>query len=66
MRCCLFLNVAVTAEFSKGGAVVGTYVVGPHRSDPEAVRLFDSLIPGRAQPADEQMPKAAGEIDSQH
>lgn len=53
----LAMGGVAIGHYAKGGAVVGTYVVGPHRSDPEAVRLFDALIPGRTPSAVEQNPK---------
>lgn len=70
----LAMGGVAVGQYAKGGAVVGTYVVGPHRSDPEAVRLFNSLIPGSTQPAEEQKSKSvehpdtkpADEADSKH
>lgn len=37
-------GVAV-GEYARGGAVVGNHVVSPHRQDPEAVRLFETITP---------------------
>ena len=51
-----FGGVAI-GHYAKGGAVIGTYVVGPNRSDPEAVRLFNSLIPGSSKSAERESPK---------
>jgi hypothetical protein len=53
-----FGGVAV-GHYAKGGAVVGTYADGPRRHDPEAVRLFNSLIPGGSAPAEKVPPKPA-------
>ena len=51
-----FGGVAI-GHYAKGGAAVGTYVVSSERSDPEAVRVFNSLIPGGSQPAKEEISK---------
>lgn len=59
-----FGGVAI-GHYAKGGAVVGTYVDGPRKRDPEAVRLFNSLISGSSKPADQAQPKSADETNSQ-
>lgn len=40
-----FGGVAI-GHYAKGGAAVGAHVVSPHHRDPEAVRFFNSFIPG--------------------
>jgi len=40
-----FGGVAV-GHYAKGGAAVGTHVVSPKHRDPEAVRFFNSFVPG--------------------
>ena len=37
-------GVAV-GEYARGGAVVGSHVLSPHRRDPEAIRLFETITP---------------------
>ena len=53
----LALGGVAIGHYAKGGAAVGTYVVSSERSDPEAVRVFNSLIPGSSQPAKEDNSK---------
>jgi hypothetical protein len=38
-------GVAV-GEYARGGAAAGSHVMSPHRRDPEAVRLFETITPG--------------------
>ena len=46
----LAIGGVAVGHYAKGGAAVGTYVSSPKRHDPEAVRLFNSLIPGSSGP----------------
>ena len=57
-----FGGVAI-GHYAKGGAAVGTYVVSSERSDPEAVRVFNSLIPGGSQPAKEDLSRQVKDKD---
>lgn len=43
-----FGGVAV-GHYAKGGAAVGAHVVSPQRRDPEAVRFFNSFLPGHTE-----------------
>jgi hypothetical protein len=51
-----FGGVAI-GHYAKGGAAVGTYVINSERSDPESVRVFNSLIPGISQPLKDEISK---------
>lgn len=42
---------AAIGHYARGGAVVGNYVASPSRRDPEAVELFNKIIPGSLAPA---------------
>ncbi len=53
----LALGGVAIGNYAKGGAAVGTYVVSSERRDPEAVRVFNSLIPGGSQPAKDDAAK---------
>jgi hypothetical protein len=57
----LALGGVAIGQYAKGGAVIGTYVDGPRRHDPEAVRLFNALIPGSSPPANPALPKPTTE-----
>ena len=37
---------AAVGHYARGGGVAGNYVISPHRRDPEAVQLFNTLTPG--------------------
>ena len=47
-----FGGVAV-GHYAKGGAVAGTHAVSAQRHDPEAIRFFNSLLPGSSKPPEE-------------
>lgn len=44
-----FGGVAI-GKYAWGGAAIGRYVICPKKSDPEAVKFFNRLIPGRGKP----------------
>ncbi len=41
---------AAIGHYARGGAVIGNYVASPKRKDPEAVELFNKIIPGSLSP----------------
>ena len=43
---------AAVGHYARGGAAVGNYVVSAGRHDPEAVKLFNAIIPGSVKPAE--------------
>lgn len=49
---------AAVGYYARGGAVFGTYVASPHRQDPEALTLFNTILPGSLKPLEKAADKA--------
>ena len=43
---------AADVDYARGGAAIGNYVISAGRRDPEAVKLFNAIIPGGSNQAE--------------